>query len=92
MAEVPVWLLMVYTLSTVLTTAFIVWQARRIRKWTRLATVLSTALRECNGVVNALAARGNVICDACHQPIAPMTPTLIEEQEGAWSIAHDHCP
>lgn len=92
MTEIPVWLLMVYTLSTFLTITFIIWQARQVRKYTRLSIGLSHALHECNGVLTALAARGNLVCDECHQPIAPMTPTLIEEQEGGWSIAHDHCP
>lgn len=92
MVNVPVWMLMVYVGSTVATISFIIWQSRQLRKLTRLAGVLSGHLHDCTGVVEAISARGNLICDACHQPIAPRTPTTIEEHEGAWTIAHDTCP
>ncbi len=92
MIEIHHYWLVVYIVLTWLTCSGLVWMTLQVRKVTRLNIALSHALHECTGVVSAIAARGNLLCDDCHQPIAPMTPTVIEEQEAGWSIAHDKCP
>jgi hypothetical protein len=93
MTSVPNWALMLYTLSTILSVAALVVMSMALRRWRNLAMLNGTALHECAGVVTALASRGNIVCDACHLPVAPMTPTTIEETElGKFSISHRECP
>lgn len=93
MTEVPTVLLYAYTGTLLLSAWFIFRQSRDIRKTSKLVMFLSTALHECNDVVQAISARGNLVCDECHEPIAPMTPTTIEKGENDWwTIAHRTCP
>lgn len=90
--QVGVWVLMLYSLSTVAATACIVYLVVNVRKWRKLAIGLSKSLHDCSGVVSAISQRGNLICDTCQRPIAPMTPTLIEESEpGFFTISHSTC-
>lgn len=91
MVELHTWTLVAYTMSTVAASATIVFLCVWLRRYRRLCHGLYGMNRELGSLVEALTHRGTIYCDDCLRPIAPGTPTDVEESEsGSWRITHRH--
>ena len=66
--------------------------SRRMKR-ERLALIRAFEIIEDQSqIIDCLASRGSLVCDTCGNPIAPRTPTAIDEYEPhRWRIEHRAC-
>jgi hypothetical protein len=88
---VPGWLVLLMLGLTLIACAITVSMGRMMKTQRTLLDVQHRALTEAMAVIDCLSQRGLIMCDVCHQPIAPRTPTDMEFEDGQWSIAHARC-
>ena len=89
--NIGAWIL-VFPIASLFTAAVCVYLSISNRRYRTMAYASSDALHEAITIIDALASRGVIVCDECHRPIAPRTPTAMElRDDGKWSIAHRGC-
>lgn len=86
------WWILYFPIGTTIAAGCAFYLYRSNRRLIALVASMRAAMDYATGVIDALASRGVLVCDECGKPIAPKTPTAMEQNEdGSWSMAHAGC-